>query len=65
MQFRDLFEKIDGDEAEGDGVITRDELLAYYNELNEDGSLTPLEIDAQVDEFVKKYGKRDGTIEKW
>ena len=46
--FKNLFAAIDGGELEGDGVITRDDLLAYYNELNEDGSLTPLEIDAQV-----------------
>ena len=66
MQFRDLFESIDGGETEGDGMVTRDELLAYYDGLNEDGSLTPLDIDAQVDDFLKKYdGNRDGTIRKW
>ena len=63
---RDLFDSIDGPEEEGDRVISRDDLVAYYNSLNEDGSLTDLEINVQVDEFLDRYDTdNDGSVGFW
>ena len=63
---RELFEQIEGPEQEADRVITRDELTAYYNSLNVDGSLVDLEIEAQVEAFLDTYDSdKDGRVEFW
>lgn len=44
----------DGPEQEGDRVITRRDLIAYYNDLY-DGNLLQGEINSFVDEFLERY----------
>ena len=53
--FNKFFNAVDGGSGEGDNVITRQELTDYYTNQNEDGALTPQDIDQMVDDFFKKY----------
>ena len=69
--FNQFFNAVDGGSGEGDNVITRLELTDYYTKENEDGALTPEDIDQMVDDFFKKYlrgnyqGDDNDQIQKW